>query len=161
MPRPAILTEEHREVLSDLVNQGLTNQQIQDVLLNEYHTPCSLSTLTRARSGWGLHARYDTDTQDLLQELVTFYHKKGLRPQEIIDILSKRHALEITKRTLARHCKSMDLHRRQDDVDRGLVTLDQVAEFIRTSKRRPDGKLAGYQRVQNILRHQNNVVVHR
>ncbi|EGF96950.1 uncharacterized protein MELLADRAFT_70319 [Melampsora larici-populina 98AG31] len=76
-------------------------------------------------------------------------------------MLGERHGLEISQRSLARHFKNLDLHRRQDDVDRGLVTLDQVAEHIRTSKRRPDGKLAGYRCVQNILRHQNDVVVHR
>ncbi|EGG11774.1 uncharacterized protein MELLADRAFT_59455 [Melampsora larici-populina 98AG31] len=161
MPNPLILTEAYRPIVAALVQQGLTNRQIQDDLSTHHGITCSQSTITRARSNWELQIGPDNETQEIQNNLIRFYHGQGFVAEHLLSILEERHDINISPRTLARRCTLLGLQRRKDDVDQGLVTLADVAELIRHSKRRADGKRAGYRRVHHILRNQYQVSVHR
>ncbi|EGG11037.1 uncharacterized protein MELLADRAFT_60056 [Melampsora larici-populina 98AG31] len=161
MPNQLILTEGYRPIVTTLVQQGLTNRQIQDNLSTQHGVDCSQSTIKRARSNWDLQMAPDNETQELQNDLIHFYHRQGFVAEHLLSILEERHDISISPRTLARRCTLLGLQRRKDDVDQGLVTLADVAELIRHSKRRADGKRAGYRRVHHILRNQYHVSVHR
>lgn len=161
MPNQLILTEAYRPIVAALVQQGLTNRQILDNLSTQHGLESSQRSLTRARSNWELQIGPDDDTQELQNNLIRFYHDQGFVAEHLLSILDERHDIRISPRTLARRCTLLGLQRRKDDVDQGLVTLADVAELIRYSKRRADGKRAGYRRVHHILRNQYHVSVHR
>ncbi|EGG02477.1 uncharacterized protein MELLADRAFT_110057 [Melampsora larici-populina 98AG31] len=161
MPIPTIVTKAHRPVIAALVQEGLTNQQIQHELSTHHDVHCLLSTIARARSNWNLQIRPNAETQDFKNDLITFYHGQGFVAEHLIAILEERHGFSISQRTLARRCKSLGLQRRKDDVDQGRVTLDDIANLIQHAKQRADGKRAGYRRVHHILRNQYRVSVHR
>ncbi|EGG12757.1 uncharacterized protein MELLADRAFT_101279 [Melampsora larici-populina 98AG31] len=131
MPVPTIVTEAHRPVIAALVQQGLTNRQIQHELSTHHDVHCSQSTITRARANWDLQIQPNAETQDFNNLLIRFYH--AFHP-----ILEERHGFSISLRTLAQCCNLLGLQRRKDDVDQGRVTLDDVAHLIRHAKQRAD-----------------------
>ena len=58
----------------------------------------------------------DLDTEDE-QGLIEYYFSRGYQYKSIIDFLSKRHAIDISERTLRNHLKQYGLRRRSPEFD--------------------------------------------
>ncbi|EGG01502.1 uncharacterized protein MELLADRAFT_110939 [Melampsora larici-populina 98AG31] len=160
MPPRQLITEDFRPLIADLVDEGLTNAEIQAELSTHHNLQCSLRSLTRAQTDWGLQKLPDEHTYELVNDLISSYHGQGMRAKHLLNIIKECHGFTLSPRTLARRCQVLGLHQKHDDIDLGKVTMEEVAEFIRQTKRNPDGKLAGYRRVHHILRNQHDVFVH-
>ncbi|EGG03761.1 uncharacterized protein MELLADRAFT_108958 [Melampsora larici-populina 98AG31] len=130
MPPRKLITEDFQPLIADLVEEGLTNAEIQVELSTHHDLQCSLRSLTRARTDWGLQRLPDEHTYELFNDLISFYHGQGMRAEHIINIIKECHDFNLSPRTLARRCQVLGLHQKHDDIDLGKVTMEEVADRI-------------------------------
>ena len=79
----------------------------------------------------------DSDTEDE-QGLIEYYFSRGYQYKSIIDFLSKRHAIDISERTLRNRLKQFDLRRRSPEFD-----MNEIRRVVLDKLNGP-GNMGGY-----------------
>ncbi len=73
-----------------------------------------------------------------VEDLVKSYFRLGFSNKEILCLLAHQHAVIISKRTLQRLCRKLNLFRRKNQTD-----IEEIASFVQ-SEMVTSGRLQGY-----------------
>ncbi len=73
-----------------------------------------------------------------VEDLVKSYFRLGFSNKEILCLLAHQHAVIISKRTLQRLCRKLNLFRRKNQTD-----IEEIASFVQ-SEMATSGRLQGY-----------------
>ncbi len=74
-----------------------------------------------------------------VEDLVKSYFRLGFSNKEILCLLAHQHGVIISKRTLQRLCRKLNLFRRKNQTD-----IEEIASFVQ-SEMATSGRLQGYQ----------------
>ncbi len=77
------------------------------------------------------------ETMDV-EDLVKSYFRLGFSNKEILCLLAHQHGVIISKRTLQRLCRKLNLFRRKNQTD-----IEEIASFVQ-SEMATSGRLQGY-----------------
>ncbi len=73
-----------------------------------------------------------------VEDLVKSYFRLGFSNREILSLLAHQHGVIISKRTLPRLCRKLNLFRRKNQTD-----IEEIASFVQ-SEMATSGRLQGY-----------------
>ncbi len=73
-----------------------------------------------------------------VEDLVKSYFRLGFSNKEILCLLAHQHGVIISKRTLQRLCRKLNLFRRKNQTD-----IEEIASFVQ-SEMATSGRLRGY-----------------
>ncbi len=73
-----------------------------------------------------------------VEDLVKSYFRLGFSNKEILCLLAHQHGVIISKRTLQRLCRKLNLFRRKNQTD-----IEEIASFVQ-SEMATSGRLQGY-----------------
>ena len=96
----------------------------------------------------------DSDTEDE-QGLIEYYFSRGYQYKSIIDFLSKRHAIDISERTLRNRLKQYGLRRRSPEFD-----MNEIRRVVLDKLNGP-GNMGGYRSMWHALRTEGHQVPRR
>ncbi len=83
------------------------------------------------------------ETMDV-EDLVKSYFRLGFSNKDILCLLAHQHGVIISKRTLQRLCRKLNLFRRKNQTDiEEIEDIEEIASFVQ-SEMATSGRLQGY-----------------
>lgn len=144
-----------RDVLEDLWANGLTHDEMIEVLQEDYDITWGSRTLQRYLKEFGLGTAPKRLTEAQKQNatlLIKHYHTQRLTQSETVDMIQQQHNMPtFTKNMLKTLSKAAGLNWRMDDIAFGAITLDDLADIVMICKDRCADADAGIRRLTNII----------
>lgn len=157
------------EIVTPLVlKHHLTQKEIAKVLRDDYGPPFVLParTLRRCLQEFNLSTAppppLDDQEKQEVFNLVKHYHSKRLHKREVLDLIKTKHTLpELSTTMLGKISINNRLNWRLDDIQLGVIDLEDLANMVINRKDRQGYSNAGLRRLTNIMSVNVNLRINR
>lgn len=97
---------------------------------------------------------------EVLHPLVEECFRKNFQYKEILAVLYEKHGIRISESTLYRRCDEWGLSRAKDDVQKGVISQEEVLQIVEMEAE-GENRDAGYRRMKNVLLQSHGLHVRR
>ena len=151
------------EVLRPLVEEAVANnwpaQTVSDTVWRRHNIRVCVRTVRRRIREWNLKQRQNYDVE-VVQDAVLEKYKQSLDQKRVLISLKNEDNIIISRSTLARYEKKLNLHRQKDDLDLGLVTYADLCGKIQDLQHEY-GDALGIKSVKAKLALEHQLHIHR
>jgi hypothetical protein len=150
-------------ILRPLVEEAVANnwpaQTVSDTVWRRHNIRVCVRTVRRRIKEWDLKQRGGYDGEDVKDAVLANY-KQSLNQKRSLIALKNERDINISRSTLARLEKKLNLHRQKDDIDLGVVTYAALCNKIEELQNEY-GHVLGIKSVKKKLALEHELHIHR